>query len=306
MNPVPFKSGYIALLGKPNVGKSTLLNFFLKEKLSIVSPKPQTTRSNLLGILNSARYQIIFIDTPGLHEPKTRLGRYMVAQARQAVKDADGVIVIIDAESGIRDEDLRLFDYLRSQIQGAAGCCPQVLVLINKTDLIPEKNVLPLIELCRKNFSAAQYIPASAKTGENLDVVLEKIVDFLPPGPAYYPQEQLTDENERDICAELVREKVLECCWQEIPHSVAVEVIEFKDNPERKVLICANIFVEKKSQKKIVVGKDAQMLKKIGRAARLEIEPFLGREVYLELWVKVYPNWRQDRNFLRRLGYDNK
>ncbi|MBU2063328.1 MAG: GTPase Era [Candidatus Omnitrophica bacterium] len=305
MKPVPFKSGYVAVLGKPNVGKSTLLNFFLKEKLSIVSSKPQTTRSNFLGILTTAHYQIIFIDTPGLHKPKTLLGRYMTAQARQAVKDADEIIVIVDAANGIRDEDLRLFDYLRSQIQGSAGRSSQVLVLINKTDLVSQKSILPLVELCRKNFPAAQYMPVSAKTGANMELVLKKIVEFLSPGPAYYPRQQLSDENERDIAAELIREKVLEFCRHEVPHAVAVELIEFKDNPPRKVLICANIFVEKKSQKKIIIGKEAQMLKKIGRAARLELERFLGREVYLELWVKVGPNWRQDKNFLRRLGYDN-
>ncbi|MBU1044676.1 MAG: GTPase Era [Candidatus Omnitrophica bacterium] len=297
-----FKSGYVALMGKPNVGKSTLLNYFLAEKLSIISDKPQTTRDAILGILSDEQSQIIFVDTPGVHKPLTNLGQCMVRSALGAVEDADIVILIIDAESGITKADQHIFKTLKEK--KIADNCRWAAVLINKIDLIPKENILALLDACSRQISFDDYIPVSGKTGENCALVLEKIKEKLPEGPEYFPNDQLTDKNERFVVAELIREQVLCLCREEIPHSVAVEVHKFADNPGRKTLIQATIFLERDAQKKIVIGSQGKMLKNIGSAARTNIEEFIGRKVYLELWVKVQDNWRKDESFLRRLGYE--
>jgi len=295
-----FKSGYVALLGKPNVGKSTILNYFLKQKLSIISSKPQTTRDNICGILSEDNYQIVFIDTPGIHRPRTVLGKHMISQAKQAYDDADEVMVIVDAKDGITRDDIAVFKMLESKQKKKYKWSA---VLINKTDLIKKQELLPIIDTCRKYLDVNDYIPVSGLNGENLNIVWENIIKFMPFGPAYYPQEQLTDKNERYITAEMIREQVLKLCRQEIPHSVAVEVNLFKQNPGRKTLIEATVFTEHESQKKIIIGKGASMLKSIGCISRGEIEKFLDRKVYLKLWVKVKKNWREDPDFLQRLGY---
>ncbi|MFH1092887.1 MAG: GTPase Era [Candidatus Omnitrophota bacterium] len=297
-----FKSGYVALLGKPNVGKSTLLNYFLKEKLSIVSEKPQTTRDAILGIFTQSDYQIIFVDTPGMHKPRTQLGQHMMHCAISAGVDADIVIFIIDALSGITAADRHIFEMIKSK-KVLKGCCWSA-VLINKIDTIKKEDILPIMKCCTGFPGFDEYIPVSAQTGANCEQVLDKIIKTLPYGPAYYPKEQLTDKNERFVVGELMREAVLKLCREEVPHSVAVEVENFTDNPGRKTLIQATVFLERQSQKKIVIGKNGIMLKTIGTAARREIEEFLGRPVYLELRVKIHDNWRKDAVFLRRLGYD--
>jgi len=297
-----FKSGYVALLGKPNVGKSTLLNCFLAEKLSIVSDKPQTTRDAILGILNDARSQIIFVDTPGVHKPFTNLGQHMVKSAMGAANDADILILIINAQSGITKADQHLFRALKDK--RAAENYRWTAVLINKIDLVSKENILALLDACSSQISFDDYIPISGKTKENCDLVLKKIRQVLPEGPKYYPSDQLTDKNERFVVAELIREQVLFLCREEIPHSVAVEVHKFADNPGRKTLIQATIFLERDAQKKIIIGRQGRMLKNIGSAARVNIEEFIGRKVFLELWVKVQDNWRKDESFLRRLGYE--
>lgn len=296
-----FKSGFVALLGKPNVGKSTLLNYFLEEKLSIVSPKPQTTRDSILGICSKANCQIIFVDTPGVHTPKNKLGRHMVNAAKEASSQADEILVVIDASAGITKEDYQIFNLLK--IKEEILKSRWVAVLINKIDLVKRQEILPLIDLCQKEIDFSDYIPISAKTGENLEIVQKKIIELLPEGPAYYPAEQLTDKNERFIVAELIREQALNFCHEEVPYSVAVEVETFKESNNRKTLIQATIYVERSSQKAIIIGKEGQMLKKIGSAARIEIEQFLDKPVFLELWVKVHANWRKDEHFLRQLGY---
>ncbi|MCG2712848.1 MAG: GTPase Era [Candidatus Omnitrophica bacterium] len=297
-----FKSGYVALLGKPNVGKSTLLNYFLQEKLSIVTEKPQTTRDVIRGIFTQGDYQIIFVDTPGMHKPRTQLGQHMMRSAVSAGVDADVVIVIIDALSGITAADGHIFRMIESRkvLKG----CRWSAVLINKTDAIKKEDMLPLMKQCAGFPGFDEYIPVSAQTGENCGQVLDKIIKALPYGPSYYPKEQLTDKNERFIVAELIRESLLKLCREEVPHSVAVEVENFKDNPGRKTLIQATVFLERQAQKKIVIGRSGIMLKTIGTDARGEIEKFLGRPVYLELRVKTHVNWRKDVVFLRRLGYD--
>jgi len=295
-----FQSGYVAILGKPNVGKSTLLNFFLKEKLSIISEKPQTTRDALSGILTLKDIQIIFIDTPGLHRPKTSLGEHMQQSAISAGRDADIVLFIIDAESGITAKDKKIFAILKNK--NILKKCRWSALLINKIDTVGKKRVLGIINECSKQFSFSDYIPICAASGENCELVLTKIKKMLPAGPAYFPPEQITDRNERYFVGEIIREQALKLCREEVPHALAVEIQNFKDNPGRKTLIQATIFVEKESQKKIVIGSNACMLKKIGMASRREAERFLGRSIYLELRVKTHLNWRKDEKFLRRLG----
>ena len=289
-------------MGKPNVGKSTLLNCFLAEKLSIISDKPQTTRDAILGILSDDQAQVIFVDTPGVHKPLTALGQHMVRSALGAADDADIVILIIDAQSGITKADQHIFKTLKDK--KISENCRWTAVLINKIDLIPKENILALLDSCSRQISFDAYIPVSGKTKENCALVLEKIKQALPEGPEYYPKDQLTDKNERFVVAELIREQVLHLCREEVPHSVAVEVHKFADNPGRKTLIQATIFLERDAQKKIVIGSQGKMLKDIGSAARANIEEFIGRKVFLELWIKVQDNWRKDESFLRRLGYE--
>jgi GTP-binding protein Era len=296
-----FRSGYVAVLGKPNVGKSTLINFFLGEKLSIVSEKPQTTRDAILGIFSDEQCQIIFVDTPGIHRPTTLLGRHMVSSAVKAGEDADVLLVVVDAATGITGEDREIFDISKRAMQAHAYCWTAVIV--NKIDCVDKPRLLPLLEACRGALTCDDYIPVSALSGEHCRVVLEKVKAKLPEGPLYFPPEQLTDKNERFVVAELVREQVLALCREEVPHAVAVEVTAFQDNPGRKTLIKATIYLERPTQKSIVIGENGRMLKDIGSAARREIERFLDRGVYLELWVKVHKQWRKDEVFLRRLGY---
>ena len=294
-----FKSGYVALLGKPNVGKSTLLNYFLKQKLSIVCAKPQTTRQNILGIVNTDSCQIIFVDTPGVHHPKDVLGKNMLKQAVYAGNDADQTLVLLDAVSGITANDRMIFKIVKDRQKHS--CLSWTAVLFNKIDLVKKNFALPLIDICRKELKADAYIPISARTGCNLDLVLENIIEHLPAGSAYYPLEQLTDKNERYIIAELIREQALEFCLEEVPHCVAVTVEAYQQRAGRKMLIRANIFVERSSQKMIIIGKNGAMLKQIGTAARQQIEDFLDQKIYLQLWVKVHTNWRKDKNFLEKL-----
>ncbi len=296
-----FKSGYAALLGRPNVGKSTLLNYFLKENLSITSEKPQTTRDSILGIITDDNYQVIFVDTPGVHKPRTKLGECMVNSALGSAEDADEIIILIDASLGITSEDREIFRLLKSK--GILNNCVWSCVLFNKVDLIAHQKLLPIMDICRKELNVNEYIPVSAVTGENCELVLSKIKEGLPVGPAYYPLAQLTDRSERFFAGEIIREQALLFCRQEIPHALAVEIEDFKDAPAGKILIRANIFVERQTQKIILIGKKGNMLKQIGSAARKKIEEFLSREVYLELWVKVHADWRKDETFLARLGY---
>ncbi|MFH2137893.1 MAG: GTPase Era [Candidatus Omnitrophota bacterium] len=302
-----FKSGYVAFLGKPNVGKSTLLNHFLKEKLCIISPKPQTTRDSIQGILSEPGYQIIFVDTPGIHQPKTALGKHMNDLAQDAGIDADVMILIVDASTGITYEDRQIFNWLKSKYKAIEN--KRVMILINKIDLIEKNEVLPIIAKCQRELAQikiSDYIPVSAIDGDNLDLIFGKMLEYLPFGPVYYPEDQLTDKNERYVVAELIREQVLGCCREEVPHSVAVLVQAMQDNPGRKTLIQATVYVEKKTQKGIIIGEKGQMLKTIGSLAREQIEGFLGRKVYLELWVRVQDNWRKDEAFLKKLGYGDK
>lgn len=293
----PFKSGYVAIIGKPNVGKSTILNYLVSEKVAIVTEKPETTRDRISGILTRDDAQIIFIDTPGIHKPRNLLGKHMTRLAKESLSEVDLILLVLDITSGITNEDRIIFKLLR-EVKTPA------ILLINKIDSVSKSLALPLIDETSKIYAFKEIIPTSATKGDNMDVLLKKVIEYLPEGPRYFSDEQYTDKSERFMAGEMVREKALELTREEIPHSLAVLVEEFKERPRKKLTyVRATIFVERPSQKKIVVGHKGKMLKNIGEAARKDIEDFLKRRVYLDLWVKVYENWRKDPRALRMLGY---
>lgn len=296
--PAGHKSGFVAVIGRPNVGKSTLMNAILGEKIAIVSPKPQTTRLRQLGIHTSDDAQIVFIDTPGIHHPRTALGEFMVGIAAEALRDADVILFVVDVSQTPTAEDRRI----ASLINEAQDVTPVVLAL-NKMDLLDEVFAPELVETYTALVPAADVILCNAKAGEAVCDVLDRLIEKMPLGPRYYPPDQLSDTAMRDIVAEMIREKVLINLEEEVPHGVATQVEEYKARNENMTYIAATIYVERESHKGIVIGKGGQMLKRISQQAREEIEPFVGTRVYLELWVKVLKNWRRDENVLRRLGY---
>lgn len=297
--PDGHKSGFVAVIGRPNVGKSTLMNAILGEKIAIVSPKPQTTRLRQLGIYTRDNVQIVFVDTPGIHNPRTPLGEFMVQIAADALKDADVILFVTDLSEPPTREDRHIADL----IQQAQGMTP-VLMALNKTDLVEDPNELTArIEAFRELVPSADWLTTIARAGSGVDEVLKRLIDKLPEGPRYFPEDQLSDTAVRDIVAEMVREQVLLHLEQEVPHGVATEVNEFKERNEDMTYISVTIYVERDSHKGIVIGKNGQMLKSISQQARQEIEQFVGTRIYLELWVKVLKNWRRDENALRRLGY---
>ncbi|HMP43070.1 MAG TPA: GTPase Era [Roseiflexaceae bacterium] len=288
------RSGFVALVGRPNVGKSTLLNAILGQKVAIVSPKPQTTRIPLRGILSRPDAQVIFVDTPGIHEPRTRLGNYMVDQARRAIPDADVVCMLVD----ITTPPQRLDERIAALVRRARA--PRILVL-NKVDL-PNPRGAEFLAAYRELGPWDMEVALSALKRQGTELLIDEIITRLPLGPQLYPAEQLTDQSDREHIAELVREQVLRATEQEVPHSVAVEVEEWQEKAQA-VYIRATIYVEKDSQKGILIGAGGRMLKRIGSAARRDAETHLGRPVYLDLWVKVRSNWRDDASALHWLGY---
>jgi len=298
--PPGHKSGFVAVIGRPNVGKSTLINRFVGQKVAIVSPKPQTTRSRILGILTREEAQVIFVDTPGIHHrPRHKLGEAMVATATQAIPDADAVLFMVDVSVPPTDEDRMIARVVQEQTQA-----PVILVL-NKMDLLPAEKVKLHTEAYWELVPYHQeWMMTVATEGVNLDKLLALIIGALPEGPRYYPGNQVTDQTERQIAAELIREQVLRYIRQEVPHAVAVVVEEFKERESSVIYVAANIFVEKDSQKGIIIGRGGQMLRQIGSAARQEVERMVSGRVYLDLWVKVRKGWRRDERELRRLGYD--
>ncbi len=302
--PPDHRSGVVAVVGKPNVGKSTLMNTYLGQKIAIVSPKPQTTRNRLLGILtlerergDSADAQIIFVDTPGIHQPLHRLGEYMVETAVRAIPDADVVLFLVDVSRLPDDEDRQIADILRER------CRMPILLALNKADLLPSGETATHVEAYRALGEFDDWLLISALLGNNLDSLLAATVERLPFGPRYYPEDLVTDQQLRFMTAELIREQVLHHMRQEIPYSVAVIVDQFKERSEEMTYISANIFVERETQKGMILGEGGKMIKRIGTDARREIEGLLGTRVYLELWVKVRKHWRKDDKELRRLGY---
>jgi GTPase len=295
--PPDHRSGFVATVGRPNVGKSTLTNRLIGQKIAIVSPKPQTTRNRLMGILTRPDAQVIFLDTPGIHAPKHRLGEILVDVAADTLDDADVVLWMVDVSVAPTDEDRRVAAML-------AGVSPERIILaLNKADVLRAEHV-------RENTAAYEGLARGAKSelisatrGDNVERLLALIIGALPLGPRFYPEEEVTDQQVRFMAAELVREQVLLKLHEEVPHSIAVSVEEFKPRSEQMTYIRAVIYVERESQKLIVLGKDGGMLKQIGQAARESIQELIGTKVYLDLWVKVRPKWRSDDAELRRLGY---
>ena len=298
MLPSDHRSGFVSVIGRPNVGKSTLMNVYLGQKIAIASPKPQTTRRRILGILTLDRAQIIFVDTPGIHRPFHRLGEVMVKTAVEAIPDADLLLWLVDVAVAPTEEDRQIAQLIQEHGQGI----PLILGL-NKCDLISEVERSSRVEAYLKLVDPEAHTLVSATTGENREHLLDLIIQHLPLGPRYYPEEQVTDQTERAIAAELVREQVLLHTHQEVPYSTEVVVDEFKVRSAEMTYIRATIYVERDSQKGILLGRGGRMIKSISKAARMQIEQLIGSRVYLDLWVKVWPKWRQSEEDLRRLGY---
>lgn len=311
-----FRSGFVSIIGRPNAGKSTLLNALVGEKVAIVSSKPQTTRTRIQGIVNleakpgRPAAQIVFIDTPGVHRPDSRLNRRMLQEIHEALETRDLILLIVDSA----DLDVAGFDstnldaakefgrgdrHVLDLVKKSGG---PVFLLLNKIDKLPKDRLLPLIEHYRKLHDFAAIIPISAAKKDGLDLLLDKVVGALPEGPRYFPQDQFTDQPERFIASEIIREKVLMKTAKELPYSTAVAIDSFEES-ERLTRIAATIYCEREGQKAILIGKGGQKLKEIGTAARLDLERLLGRKVFLELFVKVKPGWRESDAFVDELDW---
>ena len=292
-----FRSGFIAVVGRPNVGKSTLLNTIIGQKIAIVSDKPQTTRNQIQCVLTRNNYQIIFIDTPGIHRAKNKLGEYMVKTAVNAFDEVDVILLVLDIADGIRGGDKKIMEMLQ-------GVKSPIIVVLNKADQLTPEELTYEIESFKSNFNFSNYLPVSALHGRNLDQLENRILEYLEEGPKYYPDDMITDQPERVIIAELIREKALGLLREEIPHGVGVEITNISEREDQQLMdIHATIYVEKKSHKGIVIGKGGRMLKEIGQRAREDIEGLLGVQVYLELWIKITEDWRNSSRVLRNLGY---
>ena len=291
------RSGFVALVGKPNVGKSTLLNAWLGMKLAAVSPRPQTTRNRLLGIYTVPEAQVIFVDTPGIHLPHSRLQEYMVTAARRSVPDADLALFLVDLSTPPNEADRAVAELVLSQRR------LPVILAMNKVDLVDSGELAARRAAYEALGEFAAVAPISALTGAGCPELLQEIIAHLPPGPRFYPADQVTDQQERFIAGELIREQAMRLLSQELPHAVAVQVDDFKERDNGVIFISATLYVEKDSQKGIVIGRGGSMLKRIGANARKELQELLDARVFMELWVKVHHNWRRDEQFLRRLGY---
>ena len=291
-----FRSGFAAIIGRPNVGKSTMLNQVLGQKVAIMSDKPQTTRNKIHGVYTEANQQIIFLDTPGIHKPKSKLGDYMNREATSALEEVDVILLLVDVVEGIGGGDRFIIDRL-------AGTQTPVILILNKIDKVHPEELLPIIATYKDLFTFAEIVPISALHGNNVSTLLSVISKYLPVGPQYYPSDQVTDHPEQFICAELIREKILHLTHEEIPHSIAVAIESMKVENNGIVHLSAVIYVERASQKGIVIGKQGALLKQVGKLARMDIERLLGSKIFLELWVKVKKDWRNQDRVLRDLGF---
>ena len=293
------KSGFIAVIGRPNVGKSTLINSLIGQKIAIMSDKPQTTRNRILCMLTRPEAQIVFLDTPGIHKPKHKLGEYMVKAAEGTLKEVDAIFFVVDATEKMGPGEY----YILERLQATAK---PVILVVNKLDLIEKEQVLPIISHYTDKYPFVGVVPISAKEETNLDALIEEVEKYLPEGPQYYPEDMVTDQPERLIVAELVREKALQLTRDEVPHAIAVDVDEMKARDNGDTYIRVTIYVERDSQKGILIGAKGSMLKEIGRLARADIEMLLGTRVFLDLWVKVKKDWRDRDSVLRGFGFGNE
>ena len=294
-NTEEFRSGYVSIIGQPNVGKSTLLNSILGEKVAIVTAKPQTTRNRILGIKNLPDAQVIFIDTPGIHRPKHKLGETMVKTAVGALQEVDLILLMVEPHEPDRN-DMNIIALLQNVNS-------PVILLINKIDTLKKQELLPIIDRFRELYSFKEIIPISAIKQDGINMLVQTICDNLPPGPHYFPDDLVTDQAERFMVSEIIREKIMEMTEEELPYSVALEIITWTEREDGLIAISCNIYVERAGQKAIIIGKRGSMLKAIGSAARIDIEKLLNTRVFLALWVKVRKNWRDDDLLLRELGY---
>lgn len=291
-----FRSGFVSIVGRPNVGKSTLMNHFVGQKIAIMSDKAQTTRNKVHGVVTTDTSQIVFIDTPGIHKPKHRLGDFMVKQAKSTLPDVDVLLFLVNASEKIGPGDRFIMDLLRT-------VDAPVFLVVNKIDLVHPDQLPAIVESYTNEFDFDEIFPISALQGNNVDQLFTRIEEELPEGPQYYPKDQVTDHPERFIVSEFIREKVLHETREEIPHSVAVDIEKMERDENGVIHIMAVIVVERKSQKGIVIGKGGSMLKTVGTNARKDIEKLLGSKVFLEIWVKVKENWRNKPFHLNELGF---
>jgi len=291
------KSGFVSVIGRPNVGKSTLINSLIGQKVVIMSDKPQTTRNKIMCVLTMDDAQILFIDTPGIHKPKHKLGEYMLKAAENTLREVDVIFFVVDATEDIGGGERYILELL-SKVK------TPVILVVNKIDKIEKTKLLPIIQKYVALYDFAGVVPISAIEHTNLDNLILEVKKYLEPGPQYYPEDMVTDQPERLVITELIREKVLHSTRDEVPHSIAVDIEEIVTRPNDTLYVRAVIYVERESQKGIVIGAKGQLLKEIGQLARIDIENLLGSKIFLDLWVKVKKDWRNKEGSLRSFGYD--
>lgn len=294
-----FKSGFVAIIGRPNVGKSTLMNQVIGQKIAIMSDKPQTTRNKIHGVYTTDDAQIVFLDTPGIHKPTSKLGDYMMKVAKNTFGEVDAILFLVDVAEGLGGGDRFIIEQLKL-------IKTPVILVLNKIDKVQPEELLPIIKKYNELYPFAEIIPVSALHGNNVTTMLDQIVKYLSPGPQYYPADQVTDHPEQFVCAELIREKILHLTREEIPHSIAVGIEDMRVQENGVVHISAVIYVERDSQKGIIIGKNGSLLKQVGAGARKDIEALLGSKTFLELWVKVKKDWRNQERVLRDLGFNHE
>ncbi|MDR0268976.1 GTPase Era [Paenibacillus sp.] len=296
MAKASYKSGFVAIVGRPNVGKSTLMNQVIGQKIAIMSDKPQTTRNKIHGVYTTDETQIVFLDTPGIHKRQSKLGDYMNHTALNTLKEVEAVLFLADVSEGFGGGDRFIIEQLKD-------IKTPVILVLNKIDKIEPDALLPIIEQYSKLHEFAEIVPISAINGNNVNRLLEQVEKYLPEGPQYYPADQITDHPEQFVCAELIREKILHMTREEVPHSIAVTIEDMRVQDNGVVYISAVIFVERDSQKGIIIGKQGALLKEVGKQARQDIQNLLGSKIFLELWVKVKKDWRNQERVLRDLGF---